>query len=109
MTEVHLQALAFADRIEAELKSLGAWSETPPTPEAFESRAAFFADTMSFCQWLQFVLLDRIRTIAADEGEFPSRSQVGVYAVRELDGLNEASNLVSLLSWLDALIEGRTT
>ncbi len=97
----------FAQRIERELRNLEVWRFEPLPEAAYESNQAFLADTMTFYQWLQFVLLPRIREVIAEKGEFPSRSQVGVYAVRELDGLTEASELVSLLAEFDDFIEGR--
>ena len=99
-------ASLFADRIELELRRLNVWSSDPPAPEAFQSRQAFFADTMPFCAWLQFVLLPRVREIVGSSGAFPARSSVGAYAVREFDGNEEASGLVSLLSEFDGFIEG---
>ena len=48
----------------------------------------------------------RIRQIIAEKGEFPAQSQVGAYAVRELDGLDEASDLISVLAEFDQFIEG---
>lgn len=92
-----------ADEIEAELKRLGWWSATPPSQEAFENMGAFGQKTMSFACWLQFVLLPRVREIIATADEFPSDSQVGAYAVRELDGQDEASDLISRLSEFDGM------
>lgn len=104
--EAYSRALAYANRIVDELKKLNAWSERQPPPEAFQSSSAFLADTLSFFQWLQFILVPRIQQVALEGGTFPSASSVGAYAVRELDGLHEASSLVSLLSEFDAFIEG---
>jgi uncharacterized protein YqcC (DUF446 family) len=99
------QAASYADRIEAELRSLGRWQDTPPPASAFESRRAFFGDTMAFTQWLQFVLLARIRQVAAEKGSFPAHSQVAAYAVREFDTDYEAQSLVPILSEFDKFIE----
>ena len=99
-------AASFAERIERELRRLDGWPATPPPESAWQSREAFFADTMTFFQWLQFVLLPRIRQIVTEQGHFPSQSMVGTYAIRELDGFDEASDLVSLLCDFDAFIEG---
>jgi len=99
------QAVQHADRIEGELRRMDVWSSEPPPPEAFQSRVAFFGDTMSFYQWLQFVLLARVRDVVANRGAFPRSSSVGAYAVRELDGCDEAADLIRLLSEFDAFIE----
>ena len=53
---------------------------------------------------IQFVFMERIRDIVNEEGEFPSESNVGAYAVRELDGDPDA--LTQRLCELDDLING---
>jgi uncharacterized protein YqcC (DUF446 family) len=92
-----------ADRIEAAMKESGAWQNEPLAAEAYDFRAAFGADTMAFTQWIQFVLLARIRQIAAGQGQLPGRSEVGAYAVRELDG-SGWERLTPLLGELDDVI-----
>ena len=105
--DLYQTAAAYADRIESELRSLGVWQSEPPAPAAFQSKRAFFGDTMSFYQWLQFVLLARVRAVIEQHGAFPPKSSVGAYAVRELDGENEAASLIQTLCEFDAFIEGR--
>jgi uncharacterized protein YqcC (DUF446 family) len=99
-------AASYVDRIERELRSLNVWQSNPPADEAFESETAFFADTMSFYQWLQFVLLPRVQEIVGKRGALPQESSVGAYAVRELDGVDEASGLIQALCEFDEFIEG---
>jgi uncharacterized protein YqcC (DUF446 family) len=105
MAASYAGASEYADQIEQELRKMNVWQSEPPPASAFESTRPFYGDTMSFYQWLQFVLLPRIRTVVAEQGSFPGRSQVGVYAVRELDGQDEAADLISLLSRFDRFIE----
>ncbi|HEX8231457.1 MAG TPA: YqcC family protein [Chloroflexia bacterium] len=92
------------DAIETEMKRTGMWSLTPPPPEAFQFLAAFAMDTMPFVHWLQFVFISRVREIVAAQGEFPGSSQLGAQAVREFDGITEASGLLALLSDFDYFI-----
>lgn len=92
-----------ADEIEAELLRLGWWSDMPPTQEAIDQMGAFGQGTMTFANWLQFIFLPRVRELIEERGEFPSESNVGAYAVREFDGQDEASALVSLLIAFDGL------
>jgi uncharacterized protein YqcC (DUF446 family) len=89
------------DAIEAEMKYIGYWSDMPLPPEAYNFHQAFAMDTMAFSQWLQYVFVPRVNQLVASGGPFPTRSQVGAQAVREFDGANEASRLVSLLSEFD--------
>jgi uncharacterized protein YqcC (DUF446 family) len=98
-------ASEYADRIEQELRRINIWQSDPLPEAAYQSERAFCGDTMSFYQWLQFVLIPRIRKVVAERGVFPPSSHVGAYAVRELDGCNEASELIPLLSQFDRFIE----
>ena len=98
-------ASEYADKIEQELRRLNAWQSEPLPEAAYRSTRPFGGDTMSFHQWLQFVLIPRVRDIIANRGTFPPQSRVGAYAVRELDGDHEAGELISLLSKFDRFIE----
>jgi len=93
------------DQIEAELKSIGWWSDTPPTDEQMNFTQAFAMDTMPLAMWMQFVLLPRVRQIILSRGAFPGQSMVGAQAVREYDGQDEAANLVALLCQFDEAVE----
>jgi uncharacterized protein YqcC (DUF446 family) len=105
MAASYAGASEYADQIEQELRKMNVWQPEPPPESAFQSTRPFFGDTMSFYQWLQFVLLPRIRNIVAQRGTFPGKSQVGSYAIRELDGENEAAELIDLLIRFDRFIE----
>lgn len=98
-------AADYAGRIEQELRGMGVCQAEPPPAAAFQSRRAFFGDTMSFYQWLQFVLLARVREIIDTQGAFLTQSAVGTYAVRELDGESKADGLVRMLCEFDRFIE----
>lgn len=93
--------------IEAEMKRIGYWSLEPLPEEAYDFRQAFGMDTMAFSQWLQYILIPRVRTIIEQKGDFPSESMVGMQAVREFDGDATASGLVKLLSEFDDLFRIR--
>ncbi|MCR5536577.1 MAG: YqcC family protein [Succinivibrio sp.] len=89
--------------LESQLKRLNLWSETPPAPEALHSQLPFAVDTLKFHQWLQFVLIVKLRALKEPElaagsvlvhpmAEEVYRGQWGTY--REL---------IALLRRLDAL------
>jgi uncharacterized protein YqcC (DUF446 family) len=100
-------AADYADRIEAELRNLAQWQSEPMPAAAYESDQAFYADTMTYFQWLQFVLVPRINEIVAERGKFPAGSMTGAYAVRYFDGFDDAYALITLLSEFDEFSEGR--
>lgn len=93
--------------IEAEMRRVGLWQDTPLQPEQYDFRAAFAGDTMAFPQWLQFIFIPKVRQIINVRGAFPSSSQVAAYAVREFDTYREdTSQLITLLSDFDRLFTG---
>jgi len=91
--------------IEAILRREGRWSETPPSPEALASRMPFCHDTLPFEQWLQWVLIPRLRNLAASGGTLPHGSAIAPYAEVMLPraGWGSAA-LVARLRELDALL-----
>jgi len=91
------------DEIVVEMKRIGLWQDEPLSPEKYDFRAPFALDTMAFSQWLQFVFVPRVGQILDNQGTFPTRSQVGAQAIREFDGVPEATYLVELLCDFDAL------
>lgn len=97
-----------AREIEGELKRLKRWNPSPLPPEKFTDMGAFGENTMSFEQWLQFILIPRINEIADQKGEFPENSMLAPYAIRYFDGDYEADDLHQLLFDLDTLINKRT-
>lgn len=101
---VYAHAMAKASEIEAELRLLRRWSVVPLSPEKFENMGAFGSNTMSFEQWIQFVLIPRIHNIVEKHETFPDGSMLGPYAIRVFDGDLEASNLHNLLYELDEII-----
>jgi len=105
--EIYQALSSKADSIEIELKRLGRWSSQMPSDEAFENMGAFGANTMSFEQWLQFVLIPRIREIIEMKSDLPASSHLATYAVRYFDGDYEADPLRELLHQLDDLINSK--
>lgn len=101
----YARAAELAAEIEKEMKAIGCWRQETLPEAAYHFHQAFAMDTMTFSQWLQFVLVPRVRQIVAEQGEFPSRSMVGVQAMREFDGDARADRLVSLLSEFDGLFD----
>ena len=93
------------DAIESELKRIGWWRDEPLPAEMYNFSQAFAMDTMPFQYWLQFILIPRVRGIVESRGDFPRQSNVGAQAIREFDGLDEASELSSLLSDFDSYIK----
>jgi len=95
---------ASLELIEAEMRRIGMWQSAPLRPEQYQFNQAFAMDTMVFSQWLQFILLPRVREEIADN-DFPSESYVGTQAIREFDTCSDASDLITILCEFDAFFD----
>jgi uncharacterized protein YqcC (DUF446 family) len=97
-----------ADRLQAELRALGAWENDPtriPPP-----RGAFGSENVPFEHWLQVVLLERLREVARGKAELPARSMLVAKAVREFDGERARyDGLLEILQAIDDAVECRVT
>lgn len=102
MASIWDTAVLRADAIERELKRIGLWSAEALPPAAYQYRGAFAMDTMSFEQWLQFVLLPEIRRAADAQQPLPKETMVGTRGIIEFDGLDHSDALISQLCQLEA-------
>ena len=91
--------------IERELRVLGWWKDVPPSVEALSSREPFCVDTLDFDQWLQWIVLPRMKVILEQDLALPNASGIlemaqMVYASRA----QETRALQDLLAQFDRLI-----
>jgi uncharacterized protein YqcC (DUF446 family) len=94
--------------IEAEMRRIGVWDETPITDEQLRNGGAFGTGSVSFTQWLRWVFVPRVGEIQAVNASLPTSSSVGAQAAREwgfspIDA--DTSRLETLLSEFDALFD----
>src|SRR5438045_3468026 len=100
--------MADTDAVAAALREIEAelavsYPDVPePSAEQIDQGGAFGGQSMAFVQWLQYVFVPMAKARLAD-GDLPATSEVGAYAVRELDGDTHAAGLLMLLSEFDAL------
>src|SRR5947207_9877587 len=85
-TDLHDRVSALADRIEAELRRLGRWSSEPLDPARLVDMGPFGMRTLAAEEWIQHVLVPRLRELAASRGELPHESQTAAWAARQLVG-----------------------
>jgi uncharacterized protein YqcC (DUF446 family) len=96
-----------ADRLQAELRALGAWENDPTRIP--EPRGPFGAENVPFEHWLQVVLLERLREVARGHAELPPRSMLVAKAVREYDGERARyDGLIEILQAIDDAVERRS-
>jgi uncharacterized protein YqcC (DUF446 family) len=102
--DIYSLAAVKADELEKELKQLGRWMDKPLPDESYVDMGAFGSNTMTFEQWIQFVLIERIREIVTERSEIPQGSNLGVYGIRYFDGDSSADRLLQILNELDQLV-----
>lgn len=91
--------------VEANLRNSGRWDPGQPPAEALGSTQPFCLDTLRFEQWLQWVLLPRMKQILEHRRPLPVKSAIFAYAQEYLcknDPLSK--NLLSLIKRFDDLI-----
>lgn len=79
------RALQVADQlllIERELRQLGWWQCEAPSAEALASQTPFCVDTLAFEQWLQWILLPRMKMLLESDSPLPAVS--GIKAMAEM-------------------------
>ncbi len=90
--------------VEAELRSIGLWSMEKPSEEALASTQPFAVDTLSFPQWVQFIYIERMRFIIAQNLPLPQSSAIApmseeYFRTQKLSGYK----LTDLFNKIDAL------
>lgn len=91
--------------IEAQLRQLGQWNKVRPAADALASDQPFCVDTLTFPQWLQFVLLPTLYTMLKEGQTLPERCGVAPMAEEYFRGTGlRSSELVAALVRIDELL-----
>jgi len=98
--------IAVVDGLEAELRRVGLWEPEPPSEERLASEQPFCFDTLALSQWLQWLLIPRMRRILAGEGTLPTKSAIRPLAEDCFEHLDDPSALLTLIDRFDRLIDG---
>jgi uncharacterized protein YqcC (DUF446 family) len=99
--------IAVVDGLEAELRRMDLWEHVPPSQQMLTSTEPFCFDTLALSQWLQWLLIPRMRRIFAGEGNLPTRSAIHPLAEDCFRHLDDASALLMLIERFDRLIGGK--
>ena len=94
--------------LELELKRLGLWQQEPPSAQALASTLPFCIGTLGFHQWLQFILIARLRQMLVLPMELPGQSALHAMASEVYkEEMMSMQPLVTLLAQLDEVLTGR--
>jgi len=98
--------IAVVDGLEAELRRMRLWEHERPREELLASPKPFCVDTLALSQWIQWLLIPRMRRILAGDGELPTSSAIHPYAEDCFEHLDDPSALLLLIERFDGLIRG---
>ena len=103
-----LRVTHILEQLELELKQRSLWQMLPPTAEAMASTLPFCMDTLAFHQWLQFVLIARLRQMMMLQMTLPAHSALYPMATEVYkQELGYYSTLIELLAELDEALTGQ--
>ena len=98
--------LTALEALEQALQEWGLWTAIAPSPEALASHMPFCCDTLSLQQWLQWLLVPRIRAILEAQAPLPARSSIAPYAEVVWPATPPYDALIALLRDLDSALTG---
>ncbi|UJF24491.1 YqcC family protein [Suttonella sp. R2A3] len=91
--------------LEAQLRHLDWWQDTPPSAQALASKEAFCVDTLCFSEWLQWLYIPRMRSLVLMEEALPTQSGLLPMAEEAWRGCTENTEaLLQLIAQLDQTI-----
>ncbi|NRA61169.1 MAG: YqcC family protein [Psychrobium sp.] len=97
-SEVH----ELLDRINQEMINIDLWQSTLPSQEALASAEPFCCDTLSFSQWLEFILLPKMQMLIDSNMDLPSDFLILPMAQESFAKIDEnTAKLLQLISQLD--------
>ncbi len=99
--------------IESELRRIDQWQTQAPEPLALQNQNPFCIDSLEFTQWLQWVLIPKMKHIIDNQLALPEHCAILPYAEEALVALDiDPKPLLRLIDELDRLItthRGSTT
>ncbi len=97
---------ATLDAIEAAMNVAGLWQSAPPSPDAMASVQPFCCDTLAFEQWVQWVLLARLRALLEAGLPLPTNAAIAPMAEEAWKGRPECERVTARLRQLDRQLSG---
>ncbi len=91
--------------IERELRAAGLWGAEVPDATALASQQPFCVDTLAFEEWLQWILLPRMKQLVEADQPLPVASGIAPMAEMAFAGrLVELGGLLAALQTFDELL-----
>ena len=97
------QLAEYLTELETHMRSVGLWSNAHPAPSALMSTEPFCVDTLSFEQWLQFVMIPRFQHMIWQKTPLPNQCDIAPMA-QEAFKNKQLEALIVLLQRVDQLL-----
>jgi len=96
------QVKELLEQINHEMIKQDLWQSTLPSQEALASEQPFCCDTLSFAQWLEFILLPKMQMLVDSNMELPQDFLILPMAQQSfVDVKQDTSTLIALIAQLD--------
>lgn len=93
--------------LETELRSQGRWASDPPSDAALLSTQPFAVDTLSFDQWLQWILLPKLHELLVLQMPLPTSCAIAPMAEEVYGQSDSAANrIILIITDIDLLLTG---
>lgn len=100
------QLLLLLDALKFELKAAKLWGDKTLSAAALQSRLPFCCDTLTFAQWLPFVFIERLTTLANTHQPVPNNIAVTPMAESTLDYTSQVK-VIDVIADIDELLSGK--
>ena len=98
----HSELLTILNAISMQMQEQSLWQASPPSKEALNSPEPFCVDTLTFCEWIQWIMLPRLEQMAKSETRLPGNSDMFTMAEEAFKRVNaDTEALLSLILRLD--------
>jgi uncharacterized protein YqcC (DUF446 family) len=92
-------------QLEQELQALQLWQQSAPGAEALNSIEPFCIDTLTFSEWLQWIMIPRFDAMIQQQHALPGNSDIAAMAEEAFKGLNaDTTALLDLIRQIDSTL-----
>ena len=103
----HQQIATTLAAITAQMQQTNLWQDESPGDRELSSKLPFCVDTLTFCQWLQWVMFPKLFVIVETKAALSSKSNMAVMAEQAFKAESvDTKVLLALIKQLDKQISG---
>jgi len=107
---MHSQLADLLIDVEIALREGGLWECEQPSEQAMQSNVPFCVDTMSFAQWLRYVMIEKFKVLIEHGAPLPTQCYVSPMAVEAFKEVDHTmlNRLIQRLNKIDQHLSQQT-